>query len=163
MFMRSNQIFSELLKESREFYQKVGQVHCPAIKADVIFNSDGFHHLRYNSSRANRTKPEQRNKLAYIPQAVDILKTTTTIQEYRETMEPLGTPDSKGFRSMIRVGYFGFWSVMNLKTKIRVKCIVRYVENSKKYSFWSVMPFWTEKIINGQTVRYVASRNIADE
>jgi hypothetical protein len=161
--MRTNQVFSELLTESREFYQKIGEIYCPALKASVIFNSNGFHHLRYNNSRVNRTKTEQRNKLAYIPQAVDILKITTTIQEYRETMEPLGTPDSKGFRPMIRVAYFAFWSVMNIKSKIRVKCIVKYIENSGKYSFWSVMPYWTEKIVNGQTIRYVASRNIADE
>jgi nucleoside-diphosphate-sugar epimerase len=67
----TDEVFGELLTEAREFYQKVGKVYCPALKADVVFNSDGFHHLRYNSSRVNRTKPEQRNKLAYIAQATD--------------------------------------------------------------------------------------------
>jgi hypothetical protein len=101
--------------------------------------------------------------LAYIGEALNIIKTTTTVQEYREEMQKRATEDRKGIRANIRVAYFGFWSILNFKSGVRIKCIVRYVEASGQYNFWSAMPFWKDKFVNGQKVRDIASREIGDE
>jgi hypothetical protein len=142
--------YKELLTNSKAFYQGIGSIPCPALKADVHFTAEGFHHLRYDKSLKERKKPERRNKLSSIPAAVETIKLSATIQEYRSILEPVGLKDAKGFRSMAKVHYFGFWAVLDYNKKTtRVKAIVRQVENGQ-YHFWSVMPYWTEK--NGHKV-----------
>jgi hypothetical protein len=163
IFMRINEPFRQLLLEAKTFYDSVEKVYCPALNAEVIFNSDGFHHLRYNSSRSQRSKPEQRNKLAYLKEAVEVLKKSSTVQDYRECYRPLGTPDRSGFRKMVRVEFFAFWAVIgDVKKMIRIRVVVRRI-NGVQYHFWSDWPYWKEKIINGQKVKFLASDSIEDE
>ncbi len=158
--MDQNDSFKKLKEEAKTYYDSIGKVFCPAFNAHVHFTSDGFHHLRYDSKRRERTKPEQRNKLCHIKEAAQTMIKTSTIQEYREELEPTGLKDSSGFRKMEKVRYYGFWAV--LKNNTRFKTIVRQEENGP-YLFWSVMPYWTEKIINQKKVRILASRKIVDE
>jgi hypothetical protein len=156
--------FKKLEKEADAFYNSIKKVHSPALNADIIFNSDGLYHLKYNGSRKKRSKPEQRNKLAYLPEAVDLLRTSTTIQEYREVLEQVGTPDSKGYRTMIKVGYYAFYGIIQRQSgKIRLKVIVRGVPNSGNFYFKSVMPYLTEKLVNGKVVKIMAPPKISLE
>jgi hypothetical protein len=164
--MQPSDSFSQLSQEAKKYYDSLEPVSCPALKADVVFNSDGYHHLRYSSrTRSSRTKAEKRNKLAYLPKAVETLKCSHTIQESRTFMEPVGTADKNGLRSVVPVTYYGFWAILDNEGggKVRVKAIVRQVSNSPQYSFWSVMPYWVEKIVNGKSTRYFASRAISDD
>lgn len=162
--MDPNDTFKKLFEESKNFYHGVGSVYCPALKSDIFFNAEGFQHLRYKNSRSGRSKQERRNKLAYLKEAVEVLKISTTYQEYREKMCQIGTADSKGFRTMTNVAFYAFWAVLEKgKTKIRIRVIVRKTINSGKYIFWSVMPDWKEKVVHGQTIRYFASNTIEEE
>jgi len=145
--MDANDPFKKLLSESKEFYQSIGKVKCPALNAEVYFTSEGFHHLRYDRSLKERSKLERRNKLSHIAAAVETIKLSSTIQDYRVTLETAGLKDAQGLRTIVKVHYYAFWAVLNKKT--RVKAIVRQVENGQ-YNFWSVMPYWTE--INGHKV-----------
>jgi hypothetical protein len=160
--MQNEQTFKELLEETKAAYQKIGKVYCPALGADVVFNSDGFNHLRNKSSRVNRSKAEQRNKLAHVLHAAVAIGTTTTVQEYREELQTLDTDGGRS-HGLVKVSYFGFWMVLDFASALRVKFVVRFAAASGQYCFWSVMPFWKERTINGQRVREVASRGIADE
>jgi hypothetical protein len=54
--MQNDKTFKELLEETKVFYQKIGTVHCPALRANVVFNAEGFHHLRYKGSLVNRSE-----------------------------------------------------------------------------------------------------------
>lgn len=149
--MEPTDSYKKLLSEARELYDSVGKISCPAL-GDVYFTSEGFHHLRYESSVNNkpgkeRSKLERRNKLSHINFAIETLKCSTTIQEYRLLLEPVGLKDSKGFRAMANVHYYAFWAVLNKRT--RVKVIVKQIENGKLI-FWSVMPYWV--LIKGQKI-----------
>lgn len=158
--MKTSDIFKELRDKARLYYDSVNEVYCPALEARVIFNAEGFHHLRYNCSLSERSKPEQRNKLAYIPQAVEIIKKTTTVQEVREFLEPVGLKDKNGLRKTAHVTYFGFWAM--LEKNIRIKVIVRRIDGGQ-YFFRSLMPFWFERVVNGRIVRYFTSPKISTE
>lgn len=162
--MKTNDVYKKLFEDAKDFYNGVEAVKCPALNSSVHFTADGFHHLRFSNSRSGRTKKERRNKFAFLREAVEILKISTTFQEYRLTTAPIGTMDSKGFRTMTKIEFYGFWAVRKRKdSMIRVKVIVRRVINSDTFIFWSLMPDWTEKTINGQTIRYFASPDIEEE
>ena len=161
--MKVGDPFKQLLQEARDYYSSVGKIYCSALKGDVVFNSDGFHHLRYNSSRSERSKPEQRNKLAYLKEAVEVLKRSSTIQDYRECYRPLGTADKSGYRKMTKVEFFGFWAVLgDVKKKLRIRVVVRRVGGTQ-YHFWSDWPYWKGREINGQRVRFLSPESIEDE
>lgn len=162
--MEVNDQFKELELNAEDFYKKIGKVLCPALNAEVVFNSDGFYHLRYNGARKKRSKQEQRNKLAYLPEAVELLKKSSMVQEYRESMEPIGTTDSKGFKKMIKVGYHAFYGILERPAgKIRLKVIVKEVCNSRQFYFKSVMPYWTEQMVDGKIIKVFAPKKISQE
>jgi hypothetical protein len=83
--MSSKEEFDKLKKETEEKYKEIKEIYSPALKSKIIFNSDGFHHLRYNQSRSERNKNIQKNKLQCFNDAVKILEKSTTIQEYRKS------------------------------------------------------------------------------
>ena len=82
--------FHALREKTEAEYQKIGKLYCPALKAEVIFNADGLHHLRYTNNRSERNKVVQRNKLKFFNKAVEIIKKSTTAQEYRSGICPFG-------------------------------------------------------------------------
>lgn len=132
------------LKEKTEIeYKKVKKIYSPALKSEIVFNSDGFHHLRYDGSRSERNKSVQKNKFIFFLNAVDILKKSTTVQEYRRLLCPIGKKDRNGFRKTSIIEWFGFFSIISFSKMIRIKTVIRRIggENGQ-YHFWSVMPFW---------------------
>jgi hypothetical protein len=151
--------FEELKNSTEIGYKKIISVHSPALKAEVIFNSDGFHHLRYDSSRAERSKKAQHIKFIYFNKAVDAIKVSTTIQEYRRGICPIGKPDKSGLRKTKIVEWFAFFLIINFTKKTRIRVVVRRIGADGQYHFWSVMPFWS--LSNNQ--RIIGSREIEDE
>jgi hypothetical protein len=150
----------EKLKNLTEIeYKKVVSVYSPALKSEVVFNSDGFHHLRYDSSRAERSKKAQCIKFIYFNKAVEIIKLSTTIQEYRRGICPVGKPDKSGLRKTKTVEWFAFFSIISFTKRTRIRVVVRRVGMDGQYHFWSVMPFWS--LSNNQ--RIVGSKEIEDE
>ena len=43
--------FNKLKESTSAKYEKLDKVFCPALKADIYFSSDGWHHLRYHNDR----------------------------------------------------------------------------------------------------------------
>jgi hypothetical protein len=149
-----------LKNSTREAYKKIGRIYCPALKSDVTFNSDGFHHLRYDNNRSERSKNAQRNKFIYLSDAVEILKKATTIQEYRRSFCAVGDKDKNGLRATKIIEWFGFFAIISFTKRIRINAVVRRIgENNGQYHFWSVMPYWT--LGNGK--RVIGSKKIEDE
>lgn len=147
--------FAHVKAKAEAFYTSVMKVRCPAILDDIHFSTDGFHHLRFNGSRAERDKKVQKTKMLCLEEAVDILKRTTTIQEYRKLTQPVGKTDSKGFRKTKCVHYYAFHAITNFDKSRRINVVIRKVGEGN-YHFWSVMPSWKEeKINNSQTTRFI--------
>jgi hypothetical protein len=149
--------FGKLRLEAKEYYDNVGHVFCPAIRGDIIFNSDGFHHLRYDSSRSERSKIVQRNKFSFLKDAVRILEKSSTVQEYRRSLRPFGNSDKGGLRKAKTVEWFGFLAVISFSKCLRINVVVRRVGEGN-FHFWSVMPFWT--LSNNR--RVVGSKRMED-
>jgi hypothetical protein len=128
--------YRNLRDRTRELFQDHPHIRCPYFNADVILNADGLHHLRY-SDRHERSKPEQMLKFRLLPLALDVLRKSGTVQEYRRIWQPIGEPKSDGMREAKEVEYWGFVAIIGPRPdKIRV--IVRRV-GTGHYTFWSVM------------------------
>lgn len=126
---------------------------------EVHFNSDGFHHLRYDGHRSERNKKVQKNKFRFFPQAVEIIEKSTTVQEYRQGLCPVGKSNSSGFRKTAVVEWFGFFAITDFNNSIRIMVVVRKVGENGQYHFWSVMPYWSLSNKN----HVIGSNTIKDE
>ncbi len=116
----STQNFKEFLKEKRAFYKtlSVSDVYCPVLDANIVFNSKGFYHLRYDSHGKERVIKEQRYKLTLLPLVKAVIKCATSIHEYRkeEYSKPLGK-------------YFEIWEIKATvgKSNTTVSVILRRI------------------------------------
>ncbi len=129
--------FKKQKKLAREIFNNTKVVFCPYFHQKIFFNSNGFHHLRY-SSRRERPQKEQLLKFNLLPLAINVIKKSGTIQEYRsDFIKNRKKPGSKN------VAYWAFIAICSAKTgknNIKIKVILRKVGNGN-IIFWSVMPY----------------------
>ncbi|MGA2113120.1 MAG: hypothetical protein ABSH56_00010 [Bryobacteraceae bacterium] len=126
-------------ENARAIYSAQRLVHSPFFGEDVVLTSDGFHHLRY-SARRERKKEEQVLKFTLLPLGLRIIKTATTLQEYRKLLSPVGNPASRdGLTPMKLVQWWGFVAIF-VERDVKVRVIVRKVGDGNLH-FWSVMPY----------------------
>ena len=71
-----NHSFENLKRKAEKDYKKIIAIQCPALNTNILFSSDGFHHLRYDNSRKERSKKVQKNKFMFLNEAVDIMNCT---------------------------------------------------------------------------------------
>lgn len=151
------QLFNERKEKAKTLYATQKTIYCPYFKAPVVLNSDGFHHLQF-SARRERNKREQLLKFRLLPPALDIIRKSGTVQEYRRALAPIGKKSATdGSVPMKEMEYWGFVAIVG-DNPIRVRVIVRRVGNGN-LSFWSVMPH--SKIKNGKQKLY--AENIEDD
>ena len=149
-------IFLEKKKKAEDLYLKNREIYNPYFGQKVIFNSDGFHHLQF-SSRKERNKSEQVLKFSLLPQALEIIRKSGTIQEYRsKILTPYGKKSKKGEVVMKEIEYWGMIAIVG---KCKVRTVLRRVGNGA-ITFWSVMPY--SKIKNGKQSK-TYDVNIEDE
>lgn len=152
--------FSRLRAAAEVLYKSFKPSFCPALKGEVQFTSEGFNHLRYKFNVA-RTEAAQRRKLKVLLKGQEIIKITTTIQEYRTGITKVGKPGRDGLRKTSIAQYWGFVHVF--PNNVRVRVIIRQVGDGQLH-FWSVMPSWkVNKRYDGSTVRDVGSMDMETE
>lgn len=134
--------FDKKREAARKTFFAQASVRCPYFGEEVVFNSDGFHHLQF-SARHERSHGEQLLKFFCLSYGIDIIKHATTAQEYRKILQAIGEPSRRdGSVPMKEVEYWGFVGILKHNSKeemIKVRVIVRKV-GTGKYAFWSVMP-----------------------
>src|SRR3989338_2678151 len=81
--------FKQIKENARLAYSAQKGIYNPYFKTGIVLNSDGFHHLQF-SARRERNKSEQLLKLRLLPLALEIIKKSGTIQEYRKLLTPIG-------------------------------------------------------------------------
>ncbi|HLD19917.1 MAG TPA: hypothetical protein VJB93_01545 [Patescibacteria group bacterium] len=151
--------FHQLKQKTEQQYKEIHHVYCPALKDTIVFNSNGFHHLRYDSTRAERSKRTQMNKFRCLPDAITILKKSTTIQEYRRSLCTIGESDKNGLKKTNIVEWFACFAIVSFTNHTRIKVIIRRIGgNAGQYHFWSVMPFWTL----GNNSKIIGPKDIED-
>jgi hypothetical protein len=152
--------FGRLKNDVALEYKKIISVYNPALKSEIFFNASGWHHLRYDGNRSERSKLAQKNKFIFFLEAVNVIKISTTIQEYRRNTKPIEPADSYNGRQMFIIEWFAFWAINSFTKQTRIKVIVRRLGGANgKYHFWSLMPFWS--LQHGQ--RDVGSGNLENE
>ncbi|MCX6713867.1 MAG: hypothetical protein NTV48_02065 [Candidatus Vogelbacteria bacterium] len=82
----------KFIEEKRTWYKTIGKVWCPILNQNIVFNSKGFYHLRYDSFGKARPKQEQMYKLGLLPLVIPVIKCATNIHEYKKEQysKPLG-------------------------------------------------------------------------
>lgn len=116
--------FYQFKLQQKEFYKSIGKVYSPALKSDVYFRADGFHHLLYKESERGRqrSRSEQALKLNCLSYVVMVVENTlggTTLRRY-------------GGKSLIALVY-------EVREGLRIRVIVRK-SWERGFTFLSVMP-----------------------
>ena len=131
--------YQEKREKARKIYDNYSSIHSPFFDDKIVLNSNGFHHLRY-SARRERNKEEQVLKFTLLPLGLKILKTATTVQEYRKLFSPVGGKSRRdGAVTMRLVEWWGFVAIF-VEQGIKIRVIVRKVGDGNLH-FWSVMPY----------------------
>lgn len=149
--------FDRRKEKARDIFSAQKTLYNPYFKTGIIFNSDGFHHLQF-SGRTERNKKEQLLKFSLLPLALDIIKKSGTIQEYRKLLTPIGKPSAgNGSIPMKEVEYWGLVARIG-DSKIKVRTVLRRIGDGN-ITFWSVMPY--SKIKHGK--QKIFTEGIEDE
>ena len=132
--------FKKVLTETEAHYKTISSIHCPYFNKKVGFSSDGFHHLRYKVAGSEREKLAQMYKFSLLHGAVEIVRSSGTLQQYRKQWGTVGRKkNSDGSREMKEMEYFAFEGILGEGiSMMRIKVIVRRVGNGEPH-FWSVM------------------------
>ncbi len=143
MNQETNEQKSERLKvkieKIKKIYSEQSEIGCPYFSANVTLNSDGFNHLLNKPNRQPRTIDEQLLKLSLVKKAMEIIKKSGTLQEYRDRIEKTGNPTRDGFYKTSRVQYWGFHAIVGEDKMIKIVTVIRKVGDGKLH-FWSVLP-----------------------
>ncbi len=119
-------------------YGKQKTVFSPYLQTGVVLNSDGFHHLQF-SDRRERGKEEQLLKFNLLPLALEVIKKSGTVQEYRKSLIKTGKTSLRDGMSLTKsVQYWGFVAIIG-DSKIKIRTIIRRIGDGN-FMFWSVMP-----------------------
>ncbi len=96
--------FNERKEKAWTIYNTQRSIYNPYLKNQIVFNSDGFHHLQF-SARRERNKREQLLKFSLLPLAI----------EYWAFIAIVGKNNQIKIRTVLRRvgdGNITFWSVM---------------------------------------------------
>jgi hypothetical protein len=128
--------YHRLRERARQIFDDNASIHCPYFAERVVLNGEGLHHLRYSADR-ERGKPEQMLKFRLLPLALEVIRKSGTVQEYRKIWQPVGKKSADGMRAAKEVEYWGLLAIVGPRPdKIRV--ILRRV-GTGNITFWSVM------------------------
>lgn len=134
----------EKLKEKIEpRYRLIKEVYCPYFREKVQFNSKGIRHIKFKKEGVARFRQDQYIRLKYLMFAPEIIKSSYTLQEIRESRKFVEIKTNKRKETILKkVVYYGFVAIVNHNNKRkRFKIIVKQVEGGVKF-FWSVIPYW---------------------
>ena len=137
--------FNERKEKAKLIYDAQKGINNPYLQSEIIFNSDGFHHLQF-SARRERDKNEQLLKFRLLPLAISVIKKSGTLQEYRKGFIAISKKGKDGLARTKDVEYWGFVAIVG-ESKIKIRTILRRVGDGN-ITFWSVMP--DSKLKGGQ-------------
>ena len=142
--------FEAVRERAETLYKSLGEIWCPYFQEKVIFNAKGIEHIKFHSIRHARSHQDQYIRFRLLSLAPDIIKSSHTLQgkSVRKNFEREKTRNR--WESIMRtITYYEFVAVIK---DVRVRVIIKQVENGPKY-FWSIIPFWKmDKITGGRVL-----------
>ena len=130
--------YREVFKKAKNIFSRFRPQVCPALNNKlIIFNSNGFNHLRYHVNGIPRPIREQISKMNLLPLVISVIKMANSVEDYRVRRSPIGSKRSNGVDNYKDIEY---WSIVSSvgKRQIKVGVIIRKIGNGKLH-FWSVM------------------------
>jgi len=121
--------YDNLLEKRKVWYENIGKVYCPCLNNDIIFNSKGFNHIKYNGAGKARSKKERMYRLGILPLAIPVIKNAKAVYKYKQ-------PEySERMNKIVE-----FWALREVvgKQKIVITVILRKI-GSGNITFFSIM------------------------
>jgi hypothetical protein len=137
IFMEENK-FEKAITKARQVYPLQGIINCPYL-GPVTLTSEGFNHLQNKRNKEPRNISEQILKLNLLPKALEVIKKSGTLQEYRVQLEKFGGKGKDVLSKTKRVEYWGFHSIFGEQKDKKIVVVIRRVGDGK-ITFWSVLP-----------------------
>lgn len=106
IIFRMTNKFRDLLNQRKLEYRAYSPVFCPALREYVIFNADGFLHLRFNVDGTPRRSEEQMYKLGLLPLVIPTIKAAPRAA-YEKRLAPIGRKKKNGQKILKEVEYWG--------------------------------------------------------
>lgn len=131
--------YREVFKKAKNIFSRFRPQICPALNNElIIFNSNGFNHLRYHVNGLPRPIKEQISKMNLLPLVIPVIKRASSIENYRIRESLTGSNRNNNANNNYKV--IEYWSLVSLvgERRIGVRVIIRKIGNGK-FHFWSVM------------------------
>jgi hypothetical protein len=143
--------YEKIRQDAEKYYANLDETKCPALGLTVSFSSHGFNHLIYRKDRTERDRVSQIMRFKLLTKAYELIKLTTTIQEYEDTIKEFRIKKHKEKVSVTKqVQYWGLIAIIDDR---KIKVILRKIGNGNLH-FWSVIPAWiTSKTRDGKYIR----------
>ncbi|MBM3257603.1 MAG: hypothetical protein FJY98_04825 [Candidatus Liptonbacteria bacterium] len=116
----------ESLKESaQKFYSQIGGIFSPALNELIRFTSEGFNHLIFKRARSEREKTSQILRFKLLPLAANLIKLSTTYQEFEETLQEFEVKTFK--KRAAKTKSVKYWGIIAIIDGRKIKVIIRKV------------------------------------
>lgn len=133
--------YEKLKSDAQNFYNNISSAFSPAFNQNVYFNSEGFNHIIFKSSRSERERSSQVLRFKLLHLAVKLVKLSTTHQEFEETLKEF---EIKSHKKRIRKSKaVRYWGVIAIIDSRKIKVILRQIGDGGGMHFWSIVPAWT--------------------
>ena len=135
--------FKQEKARAKDLYRKHRVIYSPYFQEKITLNSKGFYHLQHSKGRLRDLK-EQLFKFRCIELGIEVIKKSSTIQEYRE-VEILDKNNH-----LEKAYYWGMVAIVG-ESNLKMRVVIRKVGDGEIH-FWSVMPY--SRIKNGRQQIY---------
>jgi hypothetical protein len=143
--------YDKMREDAEKYYSALPGVDCPALALTVSFSSHGFNHLIYRKGRTERDRISQIMRFKLLARAYDLIKITTTFQEYEDTLKEFRVKKHK--QKVFITKQVQYWGLIAIIDDRKIKVILRKIGNGNVH-FWSVVPAWvTNKTRDGKYIR----------
>lgn len=131
--------FDVVKTAAEDFYTSIGEVYCPYFREKIAFNAKGLRHLKFKSDEVARTQEDQYARLKLIKFAPTVISESRTLQGIRDVNQfEVQKTNNRWEKVLKHVTFYEFVAILE---NVRVKVIVKQVENQPKH-FWGIRPYW---------------------
>ena len=123
------EVFQKEKAQAKALYQKKRFIYSPYFKKKIFLSSKGFHHLEFTGNK-KRSENEQLFKFRFLELGIEIIKTSSTVQEYRKDIQ---------LRTGKNIEYWGMVAIIG-ENNFKIRVVLRRVGKGR-ITFWSVMPY----------------------
>ena len=132
--------YEKLKEDAQRFYNSIGSAFSPVFNQKIHFNAEGFNHIVFKHAHSERERPSQILRFKLLPLALKLVKTSTTYQEFEETMKEF---DVKSYKKKVKKSMpVSYWGIIAIVDGRKIKVIIRKIGENGAMHFLSVVPAW---------------------